>query len=131
MTQSMVSSAPSCRHHGDVNILQKSAAVLNTAVRPMVRAPFLAPILGRSMTVLTYTGRRSGKTVELPVGYSRRGDEVVVGVAMPDRKTWWKNFTGDGAPLSLTLDGGTHTGHAVAERDGEGRVAVRITLDPM
>jgi hypothetical protein len=31
---------------------------------------------------------------------------VTIGVRFPDAKTWWRNFLGDGAPISLDLDGG-------------------------
>ena len=47
---------------------------------------------------------------------------------MADRKTWWRNFTGAGAPVALTLDGRERTGHAVSGRDEKGQVTVRITL---
>ncbi len=47
----------------------------------------------------------------------------------PDSKTWWRNFTGEGAPLTLTnFDGTDRTGHAVAHRDERGRVTVNVTL---
>jgi hypothetical protein len=47
---------------------------------------------------------------------------------MPDAKTWWRNFVGDGAPVSLTLDGAERAGHAVAHQDDSGRVTVRVRL---
>jgi hypothetical protein len=48
---------------------------------------------------------------------------------MPDAKTWWRNFLGDGAPLSLHLDGTDRTGHATSHRDDKGRVTVSVILD--
>lgn len=80
--------------------------------------------------MITYTGRKSGRTISLPVGYRRRGDKVVINVVMPDAKTWWRNFQGDGAPLTITLDGRDRTGHAVARRDEKGRVTVELALRP-
>jgi hypothetical protein len=65
----------------------------------------------------------------LPVGYRRSGDDVVITVSMPDAKTWWRNFLGEGAPLTITLDGRDRTGHAVARRDDAGRVTVNVRLD--
>jgi len=53
----------------------------------------------------------------------------VINVAMPDAKTWWRNFLGDGAPLTITLDGRDRTGHAIARRDDHDRVAVDLRLD--
>jgi hypothetical protein len=78
--------------------------------------------------VITYTGRRSGRTFSIPVSYRRRGDEIEVAANLPDAKTWWRNFLGAGGPVSLTLDGTERAGHAVAHRDADGRVEVHIRL---
>jgi hypothetical protein len=83
------------------------------------------------LVVIRYTGRRSGKTFETPVGYRRSGDDIVIGVMMPDRKVWWRNFLGEGGPITfVVLDGIDRTGHAIAERDAAGRVAVKVRLQP-
>lgn len=82
----------------------------------------------RHITIVTYTGRRSGRTFSTPVGFRRAGDTVTIGVRLSDAKKWWRNFTGDGGPLSLELDGADHTGHAVAHRDDKGRVTVTVRL---
>ncbi|OBA37046.1 hypothetical protein A5777_04990 [Gordonia sp. 852002-10350_SCH5691597] len=106
-----------------------AGAVNRTVVLPLLRIPGLDGLLGRAFTTVSYTGRKSGKHVTFPVNYVRSGDTVTIGVAMPDRKTWWRNFTGDGAPISVTLDGENRTGHAVASKDSKGSVRVRVTLD--
>lgn len=85
-------------------------------------------LVSRYLTVITYTGRRSGRTFSTPVGYRRETDTVTIGVRLPDAKTWWRNFTGAGGPLSLQLDGSDRTGHAVARRDDQGRVTVTVRL---
>jgi hypothetical protein len=82
----------------------------------------------RHITVVTYTGRRSGRTFSTPVGYRRAGDIVTIGVRMPDAKKWWRNFLGEGGPLSLDLDGTGRTGHAVARQDQKGRVEITVRL---
>ncbi len=74
-------------------------------------------------------GRRSGRTFSIPVGYRRTGDTVIIGSQFPDAKVWWRNFLGEGGPVSLELDGTDRTGHAVAHRDDKGRVTVTVTLD--
>jgi hypothetical protein len=83
----------------------------------------------RHLTEISYTGRRSGRTFSTPVAYRRAGEVVTIGVQMPDAKAWWRNFTGDGAPLTLELDDTGRTGHAVAHRDAKGRVTVTVHLD--
>ena len=60
------------------------------------------------------------EAVSLPVGYRRCDDELLIGVAMPDAKTWWRNFLGEGGPVTVTLDGRERAGHAVATRDDGG-----------
>ncbi|OZC30562.1 hypothetical protein [Gordonia polyisoprenivorans] len=123
-----------------MSLFTSAAAMTNKAVIPLFGLPVVGPALGRSMTVVTYTGRRSGATFRLPVAY-RHGtatseggaprDTVLIGVALPDKKKWWRNFTGNGGPLSLLLDGAERTGHAVATRDEKSSVSVRVVLDPV
>jgi hypothetical protein len=92
-------------------------------------APRWGKAMRRHLTVVTYTGRRSGRTISTPVGFRRDGDTVTIGVQMPDAKKWWRNFLGDGHPLTLELDGAARTGRAVARRDDRGRVTVTVRLD--
>jgi len=101
-----------------------NAGVLAWRASPRWGAP-----LRRTLTIVRYTGRRSGRAFEIPVGFRRRGDEVVIGVGMPDAKSWWRNFLGEGGPLTVELDGAERRGHAVAHRDDAGRVAVRVRLE--
>lgn len=103
---------------------------VNTLFVALIDAPLIGPVVRRGLINIRYVGRRSGKTVQLPVGYRRSGGDVVIRVAAPDSKTWWRNFTGDGAALTLcTFDGRDRTGHAVAHRDDNGRVWVTVSLD--
>ena len=113
-------------------------AIFTSPVVPMVNrlavalldAPVLGRIVGRGLVKIRYVGRPSGKTVELPVGYRRSGGDVIIGVAAPDAKTWWRNFLGEGGSITLLkLDGADRTGHALADRDDDGRVTVTIQLD--
>jgi hypothetical protein len=83
------------------------------------------------MTVITYTGRRSGRTFSIPVAYSRSGDDLTIRVEFPDRKKWWRNFLGDGGPIVVRLHGVDKAGHAVADRDSNGKVTVSVLLDPV
>lgn len=107
----------------------RAAPIFNAPVVALTTSPRLGRVLGGTFAMVTYTGRKSGRVISLPVGYRRSGDDVVINVAMPDAKTWWRNFVGDGARLTITLDGRDRTGHAVARRDDNGRVAVDVRLD--
>ena len=86
-------------------------------------------LVGGSMTVVTYVGRRTGRSFSIPVGYRRDGDRVTIGVSFPDQKTWWRNFSGNGESLVLRIDGRERHGRAVATRDESG-VRVNVVLDP-
>ncbi|HUQ58617.1 nitroreductase/quinone reductase family protein [Lentzea sp.] len=90
--------------------------------------PLVGKLVRKGITVVTYTGRKSGRTFSTPVGYQRKGDVVDIKVMMPDAKTWWRNFNGEGGLLTLELDGTERTGHATSHRDDKGRVTVRVQL---
>lgn len=103
--------------------------VVNSLAVALMDAPIVGGFVRRGLIVIRYQGRKSGKTFELPVGYRRDGDRVLIRVGMPDKKNWWRNFLDDGAPLVLLgLDGADRTAHAVATRDAQGRVSVTATL---
>lgn len=85
-------------------------------------------LVSRRLAVVTYLGRRSGRTFSTPVAYRRTADTVTIGVQFPDAKNWWRNFLGEGGPVSLNLDGVERTGHAVARRDERGRGSVTVRL---
>lgn len=110
-------------------VLHAAAGAVNRGATALITSPRWGRIVGLGLTEIRYTGRRSGRTVALPVGYRRRGSEILIGVAMPDGKKWWRNFTGAGAPLTILLGGTERPGHGVANRDERGRVTVTVRLD--
>ncbi|MEV0703663.1 hypothetical protein AB0I53_37895 [Saccharopolyspora sp. NPDC050389] len=102
---------------------------VNACVLALRSSPRWGRLVSRHITVVTYAGRRSGRTFSTPVAYRRAAGIVKIGVQLPDAKTWWRNFLGDGGPISLQLDGIDRAGHAVARRDEKGRVTVTVRLD--
>ena len=110
-------------------IIMRAAPLFNAPVAALAASPRFGALLRRSITTITYTGRRSGRTFSIPVAYRRRGDEIEVVANLPDAKTWWRNFVGEGGPVTVTLDGDPRAGHAVAKRDPDGRVTVHVRLD--
>jgi hypothetical protein len=110
-------------------LLLRAAPLLNAPVAAIAASPRFGGALRRSVAVVTYTGRRSGRTFSIPVAYRRRGDaNIDIEANLPDAKTWWRNFLGEGAPLSVALDGVDRAGHGVADRDDKGRVTVHVRL---
>lgn len=108
----------------------RAAPVFNAPVAALARSRRFGRLLNRNVALLSYTGRRSGRRFSIPVVYHRSGDVVVIDANMPDAKTWWRNFLGDGGSLTLRIGETQHAGHAVATRDGSGRVTVTVRLTP-
>jgi len=79
----------------------------NTVVLGLLRSP-LGRLL-RGLCELEFTGRRSGRSVRLPVQYARDADRVVVNVGHAVGKQWWRNFT-DPHPVRVHARGATLMG---------------------
>ncbi len=97
-------------------------AVLNRGVNPILRWLIRSRLhwpASRRLTLITYTGRRSGRRYTIPIGYRIAGLEVTITVGSPEHKVWWRNLTGTGAPVELILRGRQRSGHAVATRVGD------------
>lgn len=104
--------------------------IVNDAAVFLINAPVIGRLIGQGLVVIRYVGRRSGKTFEIPVGYRRSRGNLIIGVTAPDAKTWWRNFLGEGGPITLlNLNGRHRNGHAVAQRDARGRVSVIVRLE--
>ena len=104
--------------------------IVNNIFVGLIDAPIVGSVVRRALINIRYVGRRSGETIQTPVGYRRAGDRIVINVVSPDKKTWWRNFLGEGGSITLlNLDGADRTGHALAHRDDNGRVTVTVQLD--
>lgn len=73
----------------------------NLPVVALLRSP-LHGLLSRAVLLLTYTGRRSGRPVTVPVNYARDGGDLYI-FSRRDR-LWWRNLRG-GAPVRVRLRG--------------------------
>ena len=65
----------------------------------LIRSP-IHGFVSKSMLVIGYTGRKSGKRYETPVNYVRAGDDLLV--TSYRNRNWWRNMLG-GAPVTLWL----------------------------
>lgn len=85
--------------------------LVNGAAVFLINAPVVGRLIGRGLVVIRYVGRRSGETFEIPVGYRRSGSSLIIGVTAADAKTRWRNFLGEGGPITLVnLDGRDRNG---------------------
>jgi len=75
--------------------------VINPLMRMILRSPLHA-LMSRSLMLITYTGRKSGRVYTTPVRYLRVGNAVQC-FTSPDTQ-WWRNLRG-GAEVTLTIQG--------------------------
>jgi hypothetical protein len=101
----------------------------NRAIRTLLRSP-LHPVVSGRLALITVTGRKSGREFTFPVGYRQQGNIVTIVVGWPERKLWWRNLRGEGAPVKLRIRGEDRTGHAVARGDERSGVTVEVDLRP-
>ena len=90
----------------------------NRAVLRLLASP-LHPLLSGRVCVLSYVGARTGARHVLPVGYARDGDRIVVLAANAAAKRWWRNFTGVGRTLTVTVRRHVFVAHAMALAPGD------------
>jgi hypothetical protein len=84
---------------------------MNAAMKLALRTPGLESWLGRSIALITWTGRRSGRSYTTPVSYHARNGQVTL---LTKRfRTWWRNFD-DQPGVELRLAGKTRMGRARA-----------------
>ena len=84
-------------------------------MRALLRSP-LHGLLSGSLLLVTYTGRRTGRTFTIPVLYAEVGVDLVVYVGRSREKVWWRNLRG-GAPVRVRLRGEELAGTGTAVVD--------------
>lgn len=72
---------------------------VNNTMKFVLRSP-IHGMVSKFILLITFTGRKSGKTYTTPVSYSQFGDQVYIFT----HANWWKNLCG-GAPVTLQLLG--------------------------
>jgi deazaflavin-dependent oxidoreductase (nitroreductase family) len=72
---------------------------VNRAMKFLLRSP-LHGLVSRSVLLITFTGRKSGKAYTTPVSYSQTGSQVTIFT----HAAWWKNLR-PGEPVSLRIRG--------------------------
>jgi deazaflavin-dependent oxidoreductase (nitroreductase family) len=79
-------------------------------------------MVSKTILLITFTGRKSGKTYTTPVDYSQDGDQVTIFT----HADWWKNLRG-GAPVRLRIRGQELQGMAEPVAEDKGAVAAGLT----
>lgn len=84
---------------------------LNPLMKALLRSPFHR-LASKQFMLLALTGRRTGRTITVPVGRHESEGALVVYAA----GSWRANMRG-GASVRVVLDGREHAGHAELEED--------------
>lgn len=87
-------------------MFKRFSPVVNAVVKLLLRSP-LQRVLGRRLLLITFTGRRSGRSYTTPTRYIRDGADIVVFSERSRR--WWRNLEG-GAPVQVRVAGETLRG---------------------
>jgi deazaflavin-dependent oxidoreductase (nitroreductase family) len=72
---------------------------VNQTMKFVLRSP-VHGMVSKTVLLITFTGRKSGKTYTTPVDYSQSGDQVTIFT----HANWWKNLRGE-APVLLRIRG--------------------------
>ncbi len=94
--------------------------IVNKTMKFLLRSP-MHGLVSKIVLLITFTGRKSGKTYTTPVSYSQSGDQVYIFT----HATWWKNLR-RGSPVTLRLRGRDLQG--LAEPVAEDKQAIAAGL---
>lgn len=78
--------------------------IVNQTMKFVLRSP-LHGMVSKSILLITFTGRKSGKTYTTPVSYSQDGEQVRIFT----HANWWKNLHA-GMPVTLRIRGREYQG---------------------
>jgi deazaflavin-dependent oxidoreductase (nitroreductase family) len=85
--------------------------IANAFVVPILRSP-LHGMMSKSIVLLTYIGKKSGRRYTIPVQYAEDAGTIYIFVGNHKQKNWWRNLQGDGAQVHLQLRGRAMKGDA-------------------
>jgi deazaflavin-dependent oxidoreductase (nitroreductase family) len=87
--------------------------IINPVFKMLLRSP-LHNLMSKRLLTLTFTGRKSGKRYEIPVGYVQDRNTLLITTESP----WWKNLRG-GKSVLVRLRGQNRAGVADVITDEE------------
>ena len=94
---------------------------VNNAMKFVLRSP-VHGMVSKSVLLISFTGRKSGKIYTTPVSYSQSGDQVYIFT----HAGWWKNLHSS-APVTIRLQGRELQGLAQAVAEDKQAIAARLT----
>jgi deazaflavin-dependent oxidoreductase (nitroreductase family) len=94
---------------------------INNTMKFVLRSP-LNGLVSKTVLLITFTGRKSGKTYTTPVSYSQSDGHVTIFT----HANWWENLLGE-APVILRIRGQEIQGLAEPVADDKVAVAAGLT----
>ena len=94
--------------------------IVTRGMKFVLRSP-MHGMVSQSVLLITFTGRKSGKTYTTPVDYSQDGDQVTIFT----HADWWKNLR-NGAPVTLRIRGRELQGLAEPVAEDKGAVTAGL-----
>ena len=94
--------------------------IVNRSMKLVLRSP-LHGVVSKTVLLITFTGRKSGKTYTTPVSYSQSGDQVTIFT----HATWWKNLS-SGTPVKVRIRGRELEGLAAPVAEDKQAVAAGL-----
>ena len=94
---------------------------VNHAMKFVLRSP-VHGMVSKTILLITFTGRKSGKTYTTPVSYSQYGDQVYIFT----HAAWWKNLR-SGTPVTLRIRGREFQGLAEPVAEDKQAIAAGLT----
>ena len=95
--------------------------IITRGMKLVLRSP-MHGMVSKTTLLITFTGRKSGKTYTTPVSYSQSADQISVFT----HATWWKNLVG-GAPVALRIRGRELQGLAEPVAEDKQAIAAGLT----
>ena len=94
--------------------------IVNRGMKLVLRSPAHG-MVSKTVLLITFTGRKSGKTYTTPVSYSQNDGQVTVFT----HAGWWKNLR-SGAPVTLRIRGRELQGLAEPVAEDKHIIAARL-----
>jgi len=95
--------------------------IVTRGMKLVLRSP-MHGMVSKTTLLITFTGRKSGKTYTTPVSYSQSADQISIFT----HATWWKNLVG-GAPVTLRIRGRELQGLAEPVAEDKQAIAAGLT----
>ena len=94
---------------------------VNQAMKLVLRSP-VHGMVSKTVLLISFTGRKSGKTYTTPVDYSQDDDQVTIFT----HANWWKNLRSE-TPVTLRIRGRELQGVAKAVAEDKQAVAAGLS----